>query len=73
MTTGDVVRDKALALARSESELETAVGQLEAVCEGRRVAVVRARQLISESAAESDPVAARAVGFLDELLHRLPA
>jgi hypothetical protein len=73
MTTGDIVRDRALELARSDSELEHAVHDLETVCEGRRVAVVRARQLIEEAAEESDPVAARAIGFLDELLHRMPA
>jgi hypothetical protein len=73
MTTGDVVRDRALELARSDRDLDGAVQELEAASEGRRVAVVRARQLIAEAAPESDPVAARAIGFLDELLHRLPA
>jgi hypothetical protein len=73
MTTGDAVRDRALELARSDRDLDEAVRDLEEVCAGRRVAVVRARQLIEEAAPETDPVAARAVGFLDELLQRLPA
>lgn len=73
MTTGDVVRDRVLELARSEVDLEEALRELEVLCEGRRVAVVRARQLLSATLEDSDPVTGRAIGYLDELLLRLPA
>lgn len=75
MTTGDVVRERALSLARSEVGREEAVRELEASCGGRRVAVVRARQqLLAWLESEPDQKAAmRAIEFLDELLNRLPA
>jgi hypothetical protein len=75
MTTADVVRDLALVLARTESDRERAVTELETCCGGRRVAAVRARQQLAASL-EGDlvvPDAAGAIELLDELLGRLPA
>jgi hypothetical protein len=50
MTTADSVREHALALARTSVDRDEAVRELEALCEGRRVAVVRARQQMLSSA-----------------------
>lgn len=76
MTTADSIREHALALARGEVEREEAIHELETVCGGRRVAVVRARQTMmtpSEGPDEPDEtVTGRAVELLDELLGRLP-
>ena len=75
MTTADMVRDLAVALARTEPDPDRAVNELDACCGGRRVAAVRARQQL-QSSIETTPTDAdlvRAVGFLDELLARLPA
>jgi hypothetical protein len=44
MTTGDIVRERALDLARSETNREQAVSELLTSSGGRRVAAVRARQ-----------------------------
>jgi hypothetical protein len=44
MTTGDIVRERALELARSETDREQAVSDLLTCCGGRRVAAVRAQQ-----------------------------
>ena len=75
MTTGDILRERAIALARSETDLDDAVRDLEEACEGRRPAVVRARQLLLVSLDDDpdQPAVARGVQFLDELLTRLPA
>jgi hypothetical protein len=75
MTTADEVRERALALARSETEREDAVRALQECCGGRRVAAVRARQQVAASLdSETDPPdAMRAIELLDELLGRLPA
>jgi hypothetical protein len=75
MTTGDVVRERALALARSETDREQAVSDLLKSSGGRRVAAVRARQQLL-GLLDSDPDqrdAMRAIELLDELLERLPA
>jgi hypothetical protein len=75
MTTGDIVRERALELARSQTSLEYAVSELLEACSGRRVAAVRARQQLA-SWLDSEPDqqdAMRALEFLDELLGRLPA
>jgi hypothetical protein len=75
MTTADVVRERALALARSGTGLDQAVHELEISCEGRRVSAVRARQqLVAWLDSEPDQQDAMvAIGFLDALLDRLPA
>lgn len=75
MTTGDIVRERALELARSDTDREQAVSELLASCGGRRVAAVKARQqLVSWLDSESDQRdAMRAIEFLDELLVKLPA
>jgi hypothetical protein len=74
MTTADTVRDMALTLARSNLARADAVHELEGASGGRRVAVVRARQLI-ETSSEDDPAqpdTAEAIAILDDLLVRLP-
>lgn len=75
MTTGDIVRERALELARSSTDREQAVSELLTCCGGRRVAAVSARQqLVAWLDSEPDqPHAMRAVEFLDELLGKLPA
>jgi hypothetical protein len=75
MTTADVVRERALSLARSETDVEDAVRELESCSGGRRVAAVRARQrVVAWLDSEPDqPAAMRAVEYLDQLLARLPA
>jgi hypothetical protein len=74
MTTGDIVRERALELARTETDREQAVSELLESCGGRRVPVVSARQhLIASLDNEPSPAdAMRAIEFLDELLERLP-
>ena len=74
MTTADAVREHALALARTSVDRDEAVRELEALCGGRRVAVVRARQqVLSSPEGSEEPATGRAVELLDELLGRLPA
>jgi hypothetical protein len=73
MTTADAVREHALALARTSVDPDDAIRELEAMSGGRRVAVVRARQLLSSPEGSEEPAAGRAAELLDELLGRLPA
>jgi hypothetical protein len=75
MTTGDIVRERAMELARSRTDHEQAVQELMMTCDGRRVAVVRARQELDASLGSDpdEPDAVRAIEFLDEVLLRLPA
>lgn len=75
MTIADTVREQALALGRSGLDRDAAVQRLEACSEGRRPAVVRARQqVLAWADSQPDQAAAmRAVELLDELLERLPA
>jgi hypothetical protein len=75
MTTGDVVRERALTLARTGMDRDQAVSELLTTCGGRRVAAVRARQQLLEGleGEPNQPEATRAIEFLDELLERLPA
>ena len=75
MTTADTVRDLALSLARAGLERAEAVRELESASGGRRVAVVRARQMMVSSV-ENDsaqPDTAEAIAILDDVLVRLPA
>jgi hypothetical protein len=75
MTTGDVLRERAITLAREDGDRDEAVRELEASSEGRRVAVVRARQQLmaglEDGPDQEDSVVA--IGLLDEVLIRLPA
>lgn len=73
MTTADIVRERAMALARSGADLEEAVAELERISAGSRVAVVRARQqLLSWLDSEPDQtLAMTAIGFLDQVAERL--
>jgi hypothetical protein len=75
MATGETVRVRALELARSENDPQRAVFELMSLCEGRRVAVVSARQqLVAWLDSEPDQEdAMRALGFIDELIRELPA
>jgi hypothetical protein len=74
MTTADIVRELALALAWSGTEPDQAVQELEICCQGRRVPAVRARQqLLTSVDSEQNEHALVAIGFLDALLDRLPA
>lgn len=75
MTTADSVRERALFLARSGADPKEAIQELEASCAGRRVAVVRARQVLASSLEDEpdQPATTRAIELLDDLLARLPA
>lgn len=75
MTTADDVRERALSLARAQTDPEEAVRELRTCCGGRRVAVVRARQQMTSQldAVPDQPTMTRAIQFLEELLTRLPA
>lgn len=75
MTTGEVLRERTLALARSETNRDQALSDLVTTCGGRRVVVFQARQqLLAWLDSEPDQRAAmRGIEFLDELLERLPA
>jgi hypothetical protein len=75
MTTGDIVRDRALELARSGTDREQAVSELLSTCGGRRVAAVVARQQLA-AWLDSEPDqrdAMLAIEFLDESIEKLPA
>jgi hypothetical protein len=75
MTPADTVRERAMSLAVSDTEHGEAVRELEATCAGRRVAVVRARQMMAASLDNQpgQPGTQRAIELLDDLLARLPA
>ena len=75
MTTADAVRERALTLARTTTERDEAIRDLQACCGDRRVSVVRARQqLVTWLDSEPDQAdAMRAIELLDELLDHLPA
>lgn len=75
MTTADTVRDLALSLARAGLERAEAVQELESASGGRRVAVVRARQMMVSSVEDesAQPDTAEAIAMLDDVLVRLPA
>ena len=75
MTTADMVRDLALSLARAGLERAEAVQELESASGGRRVAVVRARQMMVSSVEDdsAQPDTAEAIAMLDDVLVRLPA
>jgi hypothetical protein len=75
MTTGDIVRERALELARAGTDREQAVSELLSSCGGRRVAAVIARQQLA-AWLDSEPDqrdAMLAIEFLDESIEKLPA
>jgi hypothetical protein len=73
MTTAEVVAERALGSARSEMDEETAIRELLDLAGERRVAVVRARQLLADRGGGSEDASlARAVRMLDEALSRIP-
>jgi hypothetical protein len=73
MTTADIVRERAIVLAREGTEHTEAVDRLLEACEGRRVAAVRARQQLDAQADDRDGAdATRALELIDEVLERLP-
>jgi hypothetical protein len=73
MTTGDIVRERAMELARQDADRSLAEEVLLTACGGRRVAAVRARQqLDARLDSERDQAnAMRAMGYIDEVLKRL--
>ena len=75
MTTADAVRERALSLARTETDRDEALRELQDCCGDRRVSVIRARQqLVTWVDSETDQShAMHAIELLDELLDRLPA
>lgn len=75
MSTAQTVRDLALSLARAGLERAEAVQKLEGASGGRRVAVVRARQMMVSSVehGSAQPDTAEAIAILDDVLVRLPA
>jgi hypothetical protein len=75
MATADTVREKALSLALAEATSADAVRELLACCSDRRVPIVLAHQQILQGREPSDldPVTARAVGFLEQVLEGMPA
>jgi hypothetical protein len=75
MPTADVVHEKALELAGSETGTEDALSQLMESSEGKRVSVVLAHQraLRELEEAPSDPVVTRAAALLHDLLERFPS
>jgi hypothetical protein len=73
MTTSEIVRDRALELARSGMPLDEAVTELTEACGGRRVAAVRARQELAAMLDRNEASEAQAsIELLDEVLVRLP-
>ncbi len=73
MTTAETVAERALDVARDDDDPDLAVATLLDVAGERRVAIVRARQLLEErSGAAEDPTTARASQLLDAALARIP-
>jgi hypothetical protein len=69
MTTAETVVERALDLARADDDPDRAVATLLDTAGDRRVAIVRARQLLDE---REDPDAARASELLEAALARIP-
>jgi len=74
MTTADVVRERALSLARSETDPADAIRELQACCGGRRVSAVKARQQVIAwlDSASDQQAAMLAIEYLDDLLNGMP-
>lgn len=75
MSTADVIREKAISLARAETPEEEAIQELLECCIEKRVPVILARQHFLKDLVErpSDPVLNQAAELLDRVLQRLPA
>ena len=73
MTTAETVAERALDVARSGDDPDRAVATLLDAAGERRVAIVRARQLLGERpGAADDPATNRASELLDAALARIP-
>jgi hypothetical protein len=73
MTTAETVVEQALDMARADEDPDRAVMALLDAASDRRVAIVRARQLLEERpGAAGDPATARASRLLDAALARIP-
>jgi hypothetical protein len=75
MTTGEVVRDQAMELARSGIDRDEAVAELLRTCDGRRVTAVRARQQLTAwvDSEQDQHDAMQAIVLLDDVVAMLPA
>jgi len=75
MTTADIVRERAMELARMRTDRTEAIADLLDTCGGRRVAAVRARQQLDAwlDSEQDQADAMRAIELMDEVLERLPA
>lgn len=72
MTTAEILKERAIALATQGTETDQAVGELVETSGDRRVAVVMARRHLLEESPD-DPTTVQALALLEEVLHRLPA
>jgi hypothetical protein len=73
MTTSETVAERALDAARAGDDPDRAVATLLDAAGERRVAIVRARQLLGERPdAAEDPATTRAAELLDAALARIP-
>lgn len=73
MTTAETVVERALDMARGDDDPDRAVTALLDTAGERRVAIVRARQLLEERpGAGDDPAIVRASRLLDAALARIP-
>jgi hypothetical protein len=72
MTTAELLEEKAETLAKDGTETESAVSELLGLSGSKRVSVVVARHHFLEVLEENaeDPVATKAVEYLDEALSR---
>jgi hypothetical protein len=75
MSIADVVREKAISLARAEVSEAEAVRELLECCSEKRVPVVLARQQFMKDLEDprADPVVRGAADLLDRVLELLPA
>jgi hypothetical protein len=73
MTTAEMVAERALDVARAGDDADRAVATLLDAAGERRVAIVRARQLLEDRpGAAEDPATARASELLGAALDRIP-
>jgi hypothetical protein len=73
MTTAETVAERALDVARADEDQDQAVASLLDAAGDRRVAIVRARQLLGERPGwADDPATGRASQLLEAALARIP-
>jgi len=74
MVTSEEIREEALRLAQSKTDMEEAVADILARCSNKRVAVVRARQSLTDLRQQDpgDDEISLAVDYLDVVLERGP-